>query len=504
MFSLLLGVLMAILDTTVVNIAIPKMMSVFNAPTDKIEWVLTGYMLTIGVLVPITGFLQDTFGSKRLYLFALTVFTAGSALCGLAWSADAMIVFRVMQAVGGGMMMPLTMSMFYRLMPPEERGLAMGFWGISIMFAPAFGPTLGGYIVEYLDWRLIFTLNIPLGLIGWILAYLLIPEMETKKGQRFDLAGFIFSSIGFFTLLYALNEGTAKGWTSLYILALLFTAASSLVIFVVLELYQEEPMLDLRLFKNATFTLAVLIGSIDSIAMFSGVFLVPLFLQTVMNLSPMQTGMLLFPAALATGIVMPISGRLFDRIGARPLVVAGMAMATFTTLHFHRLNVWTPLSTVMLWYMYRGIGMGMTMMPATTAGLNTVDLAKVSRATALTNAVRQVASSFGIAIFTTILQRRIIFHAADYAAGLNAHSPVTQAAMSRIGLLAAQAGLPSAGKALTAVMIGGAVQRQAFVAAIDDVFWIAAFFTVSGALLGLFLKTPKASNGRRPAAAMEV
>ncbi|MCL5677337.1 MAG: MFS transporter, partial [Firmicutes bacterium] len=219
-------------------------------------------------------------------------------------------------------------------------------------------------------------------------------------------------------------------------------------------------------------------------AMFDGVFLVPLFLQTVMGLSPVETGLLLLPASLATGIIMPVSGALFDRFGARPLVVLGMAVATFTTLQFHKLSLVTPLATIMLWYMYRGLGMGLTMMPATTAGLNTVELDKVSRATAITNTIRQVSSSFGIAVFNTLLQRRLVFHAADLASSLNAGNPTVHAALAKLGA-------PLAWR-----LLSGVVQQQAFVQAIDDVFWVATWFTVSGAILGLFLR----SNGKeRPA-----
>lgn len=497
---LLVGVFMAILDSTVVNIAIPRMMAVFNATPDEIEWVITAYMLMIGVLVPSTGYLQDTFGEKRIFMFALAVFTLGSALCGFAWSTGSMVAFRVFQAIGGGMIMPVSMSMVYRLVPPEERGFALGIWGIALVAGPAIGPTLSGYIVQNLNWRLIFTINIPIGLVGLLLAALVLQDSKVNRGQHFDLYGLVTSGIGLSTLLLALNRGSVVGWTSPLILTLLGVALTSLSIFIVLELGQEEPLLDLTLFRNRTFTLAILITSINTIALYAGIFLIPLFMQTVVGLSPLRTGLLVMPAALVQAVIMPISGRLFDLFGARPLIVLGLAVATFTTYQFHTLSLTTPIAVMMLWYMYRGLGMALTMMPATTAALNTVPLPKIGRATALSNCIRQVAGSFGIAIFTTLLQQRQLFHAAHLGEGIRLSSLPVRQVMARIAYAASRYGLdPLAAKKIALAGLAGLVQREAFVSAIDDVFWVATFFTATGMVMGFFLREQRGVS-RQPGA----
>ncbi len=206
------GTFMAILDTSIVNIAIPKMMAVFGVSTEEIKWVLTAYMLTMGTVIPLTGYLGDRFGTKKVYIWALAAFTAGSALCGFAWSCTAMIMARIIQAVGGGMIMPVSMSIIYQVVPPEERGTALGVWGIASMAAPAIGPTLSGYIVEHLDWRLIFTINIPVGVLGVILTVLLLEEFPKRPSTGFDLMGFITVACGLGSILYVLGEGTAIDW----------------------------------------------------------------------------------------------------------------------------------------------------------------------------------------------------------------------------------------------------------------------------------------------------
>lgn len=504
---LLIGVFMALLDTTIVNIAIPKMMAVFNANTTEIQWVVTGYMLTVGVLVPLTGYLQEVYGGKRLYVFSLAVFTLGSALCGIAWSNASMVVFRVIQAVGGGMIMPVAMSMMFTLVPPHERGTAMGIFGIALMMAPAIGPTLSGYIVEHLDWRLIFTINIPIGIAGVLAAMALLRDGgRTNPGKPFDYPGFFTSTIGLFTLLLALDQGGTEGWDSLYILSLFAIAAVSLTAFVWIELRHPHPMLDLRLFQIPAFTLSVLVASVTFIALFVGAFLIPLFLQNVMRLSPLQAGLALLPAAVATGIMMPVSGKLFDRFGPRLPVVTGLTIATLLTWQFHLITAVTPLATIVLWYTVRGLGVGLCMMPATTAGMNAIPPHKVPQGTALSTTARQIAASFGVAIFSTILSRRMDFHAAALREGLTTTSSMTPAAVAKMQGLFTHAGWPAAeAKTAALQLLSGLIQQKAFVEAMDDVFVVTTFVTLGGLALGLFLRKTKtaAAQGHpegRPAA----
>lgn len=269
---IIIGTFMAILDGTIVNVSLPKMMAVFGVPANQIQWVATAYMLALGVVMPMTGYLGDRYGYKRMYLFALGMFTLGSALCGASWNLASMVVARVIQAVGGGIMQPLGMAIIYQNYPRSRMGTVLGVWGISTMAAPAIGPTLGGYLVDYASWRLIFYINLPVGILNLFLAALILRETQKITGKNFDFVGIVTSTVGFLCLLLALSQGNEHGWGSPYIVSLLAIAFTSLTVLVVNELRHPEPVLDLRLFRNFTFTLSVVIGSIISIGMFGVVF----------------------------------------------------------------------------------------------------------------------------------------------------------------------------------------------------------------------------------------
>jgi EmrB/QacA subfamily drug resistance transporter len=380
------------------------------------------------------------------------------------------------------------------MFPPDRRGFAMGIWGIAIMFAPALGPTLSGYITEYLDWRLIFYINVPIGVLDFFFSLALLPEYEHKAEMKLDGTGFILSTVGLFALLYGLSEVPDKGWNSPEIVFCLVLAGVTLFLFVLAELKVEQPMLDLRLFKNYLFTLTQIIGSIVSIAMFSGVFLLPLFLQNIVGLSALRTGLLMFPAALATGLMMPISGYLFDRIGAKYLAIAGLIIMTYTTYLLHTIDVNTPYNTILTWYIMRGIGMGLVMMPVTTAGMNTVPLPKVANATAISNTVRQVSSSFGIAVLTTLLANRQIYHFEMFRSALTLFSP----AAAVVNRLQAQTGSGMAAKPVSEMLLWGGAQKAAAVAAMDDVFLVAAWIAAVGLFLAFFIKDAKQRKEQRP------
>ncbi len=404
LISVVLGVFMAILDNTVVNVAIPKMMSVFAASQNEIQWVVTAYMLVTGMLTPVSGYLGDRFGQKRVYLFALAVFTLGSAMAGFAWSTETMIAFRVFQAVGGAMLMPTSMAIMFSMSPPERRGTIMGIWGIALMFAPALGPTLSGYLVEYVDWRLIFYINVPFGILSFFLVSASLPTMIGRKTEKLDVWGFATSLIGFFSLLYALSEAPSDGWGSPTIMIFLFLAVVFLTLFVAVELTTESPMLDLRLLGRRVFLTATITSSFISVALLGVLFILPVFLQDSLGLSPLQTGLLTLPGAIVTAITMPISGYLFDRFGARALGILGLAITVITSIFYTYLNVNWTFSMIMVLYTVRSLGMGLTMMPVSTAGLNDVPKHLVSRGTALQNTTRNVAGSIGTAYLSTVMQ----------------------------------------------------------------------------------------------------
>ncbi|MBV7273219.1 DHA2 family efflux MFS transporter permease subunit [Clostridium thailandense] len=403
----IIGTFMSILDSSIVNIALPKMMAVFGVPLDDIKWVLTSYTLALGAIIPLTGYLQEIFGGKRIYMFALAMFTLGSLLCGFAWSNTSMIVFRVIQAIGGGMIMPVGMSIIYQVFPREKIGLALGFWGIAAMAAPATGPTLGGYIIEKMDWRLIFNVNVPIGIIGVILAGILLKGEERKPFKSFDIIGFLSSTVGIVSILYVLGEGSSIDWGKIQNPMLMTLGCLSLVLFVVNELTHPEPLLDLKIFKLFDFSISQIITSVLNFALMGGIYILPLFLQNVRGYTAMETGLIMLPGALVMGIMMPISGNLFDKIGAKALVVPGLIILAISSYELGTaINMNSSKETIIFINCIRSVGIGLSMMPISTVGMNAVPPHLVGKASALSNTIRQIAGSLSITVISTIMESK--------------------------------------------------------------------------------------------------
>ncbi|HOV80714.1 MAG TPA: DHA2 family efflux MFS transporter permease subunit [Bacillota bacterium] len=475
LMTLIAGAFMGILDGSIVNVALPRMMSIFNSTADQIQWVMTGYLLASGVVVPVTGYLSDRFGGKRLYVVSLGVFTAGSALCSLAWSNNSLVAARVVQAVGGGMMMPVSMAMIYHIVPRDKIGTALGIWGISAMVAPTVGPTLGGYLVDNFSWHWIFTINVPIGVAAVFLAMAILEETPKKTGLKVDIPGIVLSAAGCFALLLALSEGQDKGWTSLYIVNLLIFSGFTLALFVVWELITEQPMLDIRLLKNRTFAASLLCVSIATIGLFSAIFLVPLFVQNVLGFTPMQTGLMMMPAALASGIMMPVSGRLFDKVGALPLCLVGLSVTVVTTYQLHTITYDVSYRDLQHLLVVRSLGLGLCMMPIATAGMNTIPHFLIGRASALSNLVRQISASFGIAFLTYVMLNRQEYHAVRLADTVSYNSPAAAGALQQIQGLLSQAGAGASG---AAGVLYSLVRREAFISGIADAFVVSTVIVI--------------------------
>ena len=496
---LVLGTFMAILDTSIVNIAIPKMMAVFNVGTDQIEWVLTSYMLTMAVVIPLTGFLGERFGLKRMYIFALATFTLGSLLCGLSWSLPTMIIARIIQAVGGGMIMPISMTLIYRIVPRHKIGLAMGFWGIAAMAAPAIGPTLGGYLIDYLNWQFIFNVNVPIGIIGVLSSMVLLDHYREDVVKPIDWGGAITIAVGLVTLLLALNNGNSDGWTSPYIVSMLSAAAISLSLFIYIELNQKEPLLDLSMLTNYPYLLSVIISIITTTALFGGIFMTTLYLQNLKGFSPIHAGLLMLPSSLATAVVMPISGRLFDKYGARPLVIAGMCILAYSTYLLGHLSLDHSYHYIMGILILRGVGMGFAMMPIQTYSMSEMPNHRVGKASALFNTFRQVSGTFGIALLSSFLVQRETFHYYRVAESLNLNMPNALQASSYFTQQALAHGLSAdSARGLLPGYLYGIMMKQSVMQGIGDTFLVTFYLTLAGIVLSLFItkinKKPVAAN----------
>lgn len=478
--AVILGVFMAILDSSVVNVAIPKMMTVYSTDQSTIEWVITAYSLTVGMFTPVSGFVSDRFGAKRMYVLALVLFVIGSGLCGAAWSVSSLIFFRVVQALGGALLIPISMTIMFSLSKPEKRGLLMGIWGIAIMVAPAFGPTLSGYIVQNLSFRLIFYLNVPIGILNVLVAQAYIPELKGRKAGKFDIPGFITCVIGFFCLLYGLSDAPTDGWGSIKIMSLLVAAVVSLSLFVVFELTTDDPMVDLRLLKIRPFLITNIAVSFLMMAMNGWLFLLPVFLQNGLGFSPLHTGLLYLGPSLVTAVLMPISGALFDKFGAKPLGIAGFSVMLAMAILLVNINFeWTTIFIIEV-LIVRAVGMGLTMMPMRTAGMNAVPPQQVNKASALQNTWGNVAGSIGIAIIGTVNQSHTNYSFASYMQNVSVQSLQR---ISAYGLKPSVYGITNSAYMLKLMNI---LKQLAFQNGIRMAFIVAVIFTVLGLFISFF------------------
>lgn len=499
----LLGCFMSVLDTSIVNIAVPKMMAAFAVDTKEAQWILTSYMLTMGVLQPTSGYLCDTFGARRMYLLSLFIFIIGSALCGAAWNNDTMILFRIIQAIGGGLIMPIAMAIVFQEFSPQERNVALGIFGISISMAPAIGPTLSGYLVDYWDWRYIFTINIPLGIMVYIYSSLVLRETKIIKGRDFDYGGFIFSLVGLFCLLLALSEGVDEGWDSVYIVTLLYVAFAALTLFVLVELNIEHPLLDLRLFKDWNFALGSIVTFILMSILLGSIFLVPLFLENMLGYTAMQSGMLLLPAAIVGGGIMPIVAKVADRIGAKPLVILGAAFSLAATFPLMYVDLDTSYDYIMWTQILRGVSIGFSMMTVTVLCMNNVTGSKISGASAINNTIRQVSGSFGIAVLSTVLQNRQIFHLSHIAENINYASLAAVKMINQTEQLFIHNGsTPGVAHQKALAIVNGLVQKQSLIFSFDDAFWVLGIFAVFFLLSSMLLKSARVKH-KQAAISME-
>jgi len=412
LIAIIIGIFMVVLDGTAVNVALPKLVDDLHTTLPTLQWIVTGYTLAQAAVIPLAGWLSDRFGAKRVFLISVALFTAGSVLCATAQNSGMLITFRVLQGLGGGAVLPVAMAYIYRISPPDKVGALMGMMGVPILFAPAIGPVLGGWLVQYASWRYIFLLNLPVGIVGLIVGVLGLPAVQRKAVAGLDRYGAILGPLAFAALSYGVSAG-ATSWTVTNTIAGLTIGAVALLAFIVVELRASNPLLELRVFRSLDFSLAIVAQWVGQVALFGSLFLVPLFLQQVRGFGAFDTGLAILPQAIAAAVFMPIGGLLFDRIGARPLVVAGLGLVAVATYLLAQVGVHTQASDLIPALALAGAGMGLMMMPLTTHIINAAPRALVTRVTSLTNALQQVVSGFAIAGLSTILTARITSHVAS-------------------------------------------------------------------------------------------
>ena len=399
-----LGAIMSILDVTVVNVAINTLAAEFDTTLPTIQWVSTGYTLALATVIPLTGWAADRFGTKRLYLTSITLFVAGSVLSGLAWSSGSLIFFRVLQGFGGGMLMPLGMTILTRAAGPQRVGRVMAVIGVPMLLGPIFGPILGGWLVDDFSWRWIFFINVPIAAGALLMAWRVLPRDVPEPSQRLDWLGLALLSPGLAMLIYGLAEsGSEGGFGHAQVLLPMFAGAIALALFVRHALRTHDALIDLRLFKNRTFSVSSLTLSLVIISVFGGMLLLPLYLQAVRGESAMDTGLLLAPQGFGAMIAMPIAGRLTDRTGVGRIVPVGLVLVAISFLGLTQLEDDTSYWTFGVLLFVMGLGMGATMMPTFSGAMQTLRRAAIARASTTLNINQQVSASIGTAVLSVLL-----------------------------------------------------------------------------------------------------
>ncbi|WP_051342281.1 DHA2 family efflux MFS transporter permease subunit [Pseudonocardia spinosispora] len=484
MSVLIIGTFMSVLDGSIVNVGVPKIQAELSAAADDVEWIVTGFTLALGVAVPLTGWLGDRLGGSRLYVYALLGFAFTSALCGLAWDLNSLIAFRVLQAFPGGIMPVVAMTLVYQIVPPHKLGAAMGIYGVGVSVAPGIGPLLGGYFVEYLDWRMIFFINVPICLFGAVAAQMVFPRYRPTSWPRFDLWGFVTIAYGLFAVLLATAEGNDWGWDGYRIRILFVSALISFALFVVIELESDNPLINLRVFKSWTYTAAVLLISIVLVALTAMLYFAPQFLQVVQGKQAFEAGLILAPAALMLLLVNPLTQKLFATFGARIPIALGFAIMAYGMSLMATATPDTTRLTMIFWTGIVNLGAGLIFMPVFSGGLIEIPPEITSSATGMINVAQRTAASIAVALFGSLSAsasaQLMLDRGSLLSGGAQALPEVTEAAAHGV-----------AGMGGMYQTLSRAVLTQTY----GNGYYLVSFLCLAGSVIALTMKSSKPVPG---------
>ncbi|MGO9899277.1 MAG: DHA2 family efflux MFS transporter permease subunit [Solirubrobacteraceae bacterium] len=408
-FVVIIGSMMSILDTTIVNVALATLAREFHSTISNIQWVVTGYMLALAAVIPITGWAARRVGAKRIYLVSLVLFTLGSALCGLAQSSTELILFRVLQGLGGGMLMPIGQLMMAEAAGPKRMGRVMSLVAIPMMLAPILGPTIGGVIIENLSWRWIFEVNVPVGVIAVIAALRILPASERQPAQPLDVVGLGLMALGLPLVTYGLAEiGTLGTFSSSKVIVPAAVGIVCVLLFILHALRVRNPLLDLRLHRKPTFSAAAFTMFCLGAALFGAMILMPLYWQDIRHYSVIDTGLLTGPQGVGMALAMPFAGKWAERHGGGPVALMGVILTTLASIPFALITANTPVLNLVAAMLVRGAGIGLAFMPAMTAAFAALERDELSHATPQLNVLQRVGGSIGVAVLAVVLQRGLV------------------------------------------------------------------------------------------------
>ena len=401
---LLSGAFISFLSNTFLNVALPAIKNDFGISTSAVQWISTAYMLVSGIIIPTTAYLMQKFSARTLFLTAMMLFLAGTIISGFSPAFFVLIIGRMVQASGSAMLMPLLMNIMISSFPPHKRGTAMGLFSLVMFFAPAIGPTVSGIVVEKYSWHMLFYMMIPLLVIVLAVGFWKLPEVQQHRQAHIDIPSIILSTIGFGGVLYGLSSAGENGLASSSVLIPLLLGIAGVTLYVVRQFKLEHPMLDFRVYKFPMYTIASLIIGAANMALFAGMILIPIFMQDIQGLSPLDTGLLMLPGALIMGFMSPVSGKLFDMYGPKIMAITGLTLAVVTTFFLSRLEIDTPFSYLLTIYMIRALGMTMVTTPVMTNGMNSLPPHLTPHGSSLNSMLNQVSGSIGIALLITVMQ----------------------------------------------------------------------------------------------------
>jgi DHA2 family multidrug resistance protein len=493
--TVMLPTLIEIVDTSVVNVSLDHIRGSLSAGIDESTWIITSYLVSNAIVIPISGWLSRFFGRKLYLILSISLFTFSSFMCGSAWNLESLIFFRVLQGAGGGGLQPLSQAILLETFPPYQHGMAMAIFGVGTMFGPIIGPLLGGWITDNWSWRWIFYINVPIGFISILMTLFFIvnpPYMERIK-MKIDTWGLCFMTVGLGCLQVVLDKGQREDWfSSQFIMWMAFIAVSCLIIFIVVELSAENPVVNLRVFKNLSFSSGNLIMFFVFFNLFGSIVLLPIYLQSLMGYTSFLAGLALGPGGIATMIAMPIAGNLVNRVSPKAILAFGIAVAAYAIHLMSQFNLLADFSAVFWPRVVLGLGMGFLFIPLTTTTMSGIRKEEMGNATAVFNLLRNLGGSFGVAFVTTMVARRSQFHQFRLAEHLTPFSRNLQDAVPQISQLLRGRGLipPYPGQGSLGLVYNQLLQ-QASMLAFNDSFYILSVMMILVLPFVLFMKKAK-------------
>lgn len=483
--SVTFGTLMGAIDASIVNVAVPHLTGSLGATIEQITWVTTGFVLATVLIMPLTGFLARMFGQKRVYLASLVLFIAGSALCGFAHTLPTLVFFRILQGFGAGALQPTEQAILRQTFPPEEQGMAMAVFGMAVVLGPAFGPTLGGYIVDNYSWPWIFFINIPVGILSLVMVTRFVHEpddvrianqqMAEKQKANMDWMGIALLFVGLGTLQYVLEEGGRNDWfNSMEIKSLAFLSIVALAALVIRELSAPVPAVDFSLFRDVVFLSGTLVGAVMFAMLMAVTFLLPLFMQLMLGYSATQAGLAMMPRSLVMIVCMPIIGRIYNKVSPRVVIAFGILLFALTAWMMGHYTLATSTQDVVVVLMIQGVAFSCLFIPLTTLALSSIPRHRLADGTGLNSLLRQVGGSVGLAVFATLLTRFATRTRGELIAAVNSASTAATARWAALnGALRARGTDPASAQAMSARAIDGIVRQQAMVLSFEKLFYLA-------------------------------